>query len=117
MRLVRVGESGNERAAVLESQNEFRWIPDSFGDIDEIFWRRGRVSELYEMMQTNSLRFDIGGPVRYGPPIAKPEKVICIGLNYRDHANESGSAIPEEPSVFRLDLPRRRRERSTHAPR
>jgi 2-keto-4-pentenoate hydratase/2-oxohepta-3-ene-1,7-dioic acid hydratase in catechol pathway len=39
-------------------------------------------------------------PARFGPPIAKPEKVICIGLNYRDHANETGSAIPDEPIVF-----------------
>jgi 2-keto-4-pentenoate hydratase/2-oxohepta-3-ene-1,7-dioic acid hydratase in catechol pathway len=100
MKLVRVGESGRERAAVLGPENEILQIPDSFGDIDATFWRDGRLDELIEMVRANTLRFDVGEPVRFGSPIAKPEKVICIGLNYRDHANETGSAIPVEPIVF-----------------
>jgi 2-keto-4-pentenoate hydratase/2-oxohepta-3-ene-1,7-dioic acid hydratase in catechol pathway len=100
VKLIRVGESGKERPAVLGPQNEILYIPDSFGDIDGRFWRHGRLGALSEMMQANGLRFGFGEPVRYGPPIVKPEKVICIGLNYRDHANETGSAIPDEPIVF-----------------
>jgi 2-keto-4-pentenoate hydratase/2-oxohepta-3-ene-1,7-dioic acid hydratase in catechol pathway len=100
MKLVRVGESGKERAAVLGLQNEIVWLPDSFGDIDGDFWRNGGLDGLHEILKSNALGIDNGEPVRFGPPIAKPEKVICIGLNYRDHAIESGSAIPEEPIVF-----------------
>lgn len=38
--------------------------------------------------------------MRYGPPVARPRKVVCVGLNYRDHAAESGAEIPDEPVVF-----------------
>ncbi len=100
MKLVRVGEFGRERAAVLGPKNEILRIPDSFGEFDATFWRDGRLGELIEMVHANALRFDVGEPVRFGSPIAKPEKVICIGLNYLDHANETGSAIPDEPIVF-----------------
>ncbi len=100
MKLVRVGESGRERAALLGIENEILQIPDSFGDIDSSFWRDGQLDELYEMVQTNELGHELAEPERFGPPITKPEKVICIGLNYRDHANETKSAIPDEPIVF-----------------
>ena len=40
------------------------------------------------------------GPIRWSPPIPTPEKILCIGLNYADHAEETGAAIPEEPVVF-----------------
>jgi 2-keto-4-pentenoate hydratase/2-oxohepta-3-ene-1,7-dioic acid hydratase in catechol pathway len=100
MKLIRVGDSGRERAGILGTQNEILWIPDSFGDIDGEFWRLGRLEALYEMQLSNALRPDAGKQTRYGAPIAKPEKVICIGLNYRDHARETGSPIPDEPIVF-----------------
>jgi 2-keto-4-pentenoate hydratase/2-oxohepta-3-ene-1,7-dioic acid hydratase in catechol pathway len=100
VKLVRVGESGKERAAVLGFQNEILLLPEWCGDIDSDFWRRDRLGVLREMLNDNALSFEIGKPERFGPPIAKPEKVICIGLNYRDHANETRSAIPDEPIVF-----------------
>ena len=52
------------------------------------------------MLDSNQLVDRIDEPVRFGPPITKPEKVICIGLNYRDHATETSALIPEEPIVF-----------------
>lgn len=100
MKLIRVGESGMEQAAVLGPQNEIFQIPDSWGDIDAGFWRHNRLEDLREMLETRSLSDRIGKSARFGSPIAKPEKVICIGLNYRDHAAETGSAIPDEPIVF-----------------
>ncbi len=100
MKLVRVGEFGRERAALLGPQDEIFQLPYSIGDVDATFWRSGRLDELIEMVHANSLRVDVREPVRFGAPIAKPEKVICIGLNYRRHAEETGSVIPDEPIVF-----------------
>ncbi len=51
-------------------------------------------------MQDGGLGDVVGEPFRYGAPVVKPEKVLCIGLNYRDHANETGQAIPTEPIIF-----------------
>src|SRR5580698_2669644 len=96
VKLVRVGESGRERAAVLGLQNEILWLPVWCGDIDNDFWIRDRLGVLRAMLNDNTISLEIGKPERFGPPIAKPGKVICIGLNYRDHANETGSAIPDE---------------------
>jgi 2-keto-4-pentenoate hydratase/2-oxohepta-3-ene-1,7-dioic acid hydratase in catechol pathway len=100
MRLVRVGEPGQERAAVLGSDGGILRLPDWFGDIDAEFWRNNRVSELERLLESVSVDDQVNGDVRFGPPIAKPEKVICIGLNYIDHAHETESSIPDEPIVF-----------------
>jgi 2-keto-4-pentenoate hydratase/2-oxohepta-3-ene-1,7-dioic acid hydratase in catechol pathway len=75
-------------------------LPDWFGDIDAEFWRNNRVSELERLLESVSVDDQVNGDVRFGPPIAKPEKVICIGLNYIDHAHETESSIPDEPIVF-----------------
>jgi 2-keto-4-pentenoate hydratase/2-oxohepta-3-ene-1,7-dioic acid hydratase in catechol pathway len=100
MRLVRIGEPGSEKAAVLGPSNELFRIPESFGDIDDEFWRQNRMKDLSRLLQQNALSADASEFCRFGPPISKPEKVICIGLNYRDHASETGSAFPDEPIVF-----------------
>jgi 2-keto-4-pentenoate hydratase/2-oxohepta-3-ene-1,7-dioic acid hydratase in catechol pathway len=100
MRLVRVGEARHERAAVLGAQGEILRLPDSFGDIDADFWRQGRLEEVRRLLESGQFSERVQEPVRYGPPIAKPEKVLGIGLNYRDHAKETGSPVPEEPIIF-----------------
>ena len=100
MKLVRVGEPGLERAAVLGAQGEILRLPDSFGDVDANFWRQNRLEEVRHLLDANQLGDQVREPVRYGSPIAKPEKVICIGLNYRDHAKETGSPVPDEPIIF-----------------
>jgi 2-keto-4-pentenoate hydratase/2-oxohepta-3-ene-1,7-dioic acid hydratase in catechol pathway len=75
-------------------------LPQSWGDTDANFWRQGRIEELRQLLETGSLNDVVSGPVRYAAPIAKPEKVICIGLNYRDHAEETGAEPPSEPIIF-----------------
>jgi 2-keto-4-pentenoate hydratase/2-oxohepta-3-ene-1,7-dioic acid hydratase in catechol pathway len=100
MRLVRVGEPGRERAGVLGADGSIRRLPSSLGDIDAGFWTDGRAETTRRLLDADELNEVIEGPVRYGPPIAKPEKVVCIGLNYRDHAKETGAVIPIEPIVF-----------------
>jgi 2-keto-4-pentenoate hydratase/2-oxohepta-3-ene-1,7-dioic acid hydratase in catechol pathway len=100
MRLVRVGQFGEERAAILGPRGEILRLPEHFGDIDASFWRPDIVTELQSYLETGQVEDEIDSDVRFGSPISKPEKVICVGLNYRDHALETGSDIPEEPIVF-----------------
>jgi 2-keto-4-pentenoate hydratase/2-oxohepta-3-ene-1,7-dioic acid hydratase in catechol pathway len=100
MRLVRVGDAGHERAGVLGADGAVLRLPESIGDIDADFWRQGRLEEVRRLLDNGEMSDVVEGPVRYGPPIAKSEKVLCIGLNYRDHAKETGSPVPEEPIIF-----------------
>jgi 2-keto-4-pentenoate hydratase/2-oxohepta-3-ene-1,7-dioic acid hydratase in catechol pathway len=100
MKLVRVGELGHERAAVLGRDGEILRLPESLGDVDASFWRGGGVDEVRRLLDAQALHEVVDVPVRFGSPIAKPEKIVCIGLNYRDHARETGSAIPDEPIIF-----------------
>ena len=100
MRIARVGEPGRERAAVQGDDGVVRFLPQTLGDIDGQFWIDGRRDEVERLLASNGLVELVGTSERFGAPIAKPEKVICIGLNYRDHALETGSPIPEEPIIF-----------------
>ncbi len=100
MRLVRVGESGRERAAVLGASGEVLRLPDTIGDFNASFFERGVADEVRRLRDSGTL-LPIGAePLRFGPPIAKPEKIIGIGVNYRDHARETGAAVPTEPIIF-----------------
>ena len=100
MKLNRVEELGRERATVLGFHVEILRLPDRFRDIDAKFWRQERASELQSLPETHDADDDIKGEVRFGSPISKQEKVISVRLNYRDHATETGSTIPDEPVVF-----------------
>jgi 2-keto-4-pentenoate hydratase/2-oxohepta-3-ene-1,7-dioic acid hydratase in catechol pathway len=100
MKLARVGDVGAERAAVVLADGSARYLPASFGDIDASFWSNGRLQEIREFLESNTADDLVAPGVRWGAPIAKPEKIICIGLNYRDHANETGATIPSEPIIF-----------------
>lgn len=98
MKLLRVGEPGKERPAMLDEQGELRdlshFIDDLAGDallpsaIDRL--RQLPLSELPK----------ISGQPRIGACVGRIGKFICIGLNYADHAAETGAAIPQEPVVF-----------------
>lgn len=100
MKLLRVGEVGSEVPAVLGRAGEMLRLPSSLGDIDAEFWARGGASEVRRLLDAGELTETVTEPVRIGAPIAKPEKIVCIGLNYRDHAEEAKAAIPTEPIIF-----------------
>jgi 2-keto-4-pentenoate hydratase/2-oxohepta-3-ene-1,7-dioic acid hydratase in catechol pathway len=67
-------------------------------DIDVAFFADGNVALARDALATGNLPLTV--PTRFGPPLARPGKIVCIGLNYRDHAIETGAAEPEEPVVF-----------------
>lgn len=70
------------------------------GDIDGAFLSGGGIERTRSALQAGQLpRLDVDG-LRIGAPLARPGNVLCIGLNYRDHAAETGAAIPDEPVVF-----------------
>ncbi|HEV3186602.1 MAG TPA: fumarylacetoacetate hydrolase family protein [Acidimicrobiales bacterium] len=100
MKFVRVGELGRERAGVLGQGGEILRLPEELGDIDASFFHGGREEEVRRLLDANALDEVVGESERIGSPIAKPEKIVCIGLNYRDHARETRSPIPDEPIIF-----------------
>jgi 2,4-diketo-3-deoxy-L-fuconate hydrolase len=101
MRLVRVGEPGHEVAGVLEQDGVVR-VDDVVGDFDEAFLRSGALADLAgvvaERVAAGAVEPRAGR--RLGAPIARPHQVLCIGLNYSDHAAETGQAAPDEPILF-----------------
>lgn len=101
MRLIRFGESGQERPGVLTADGR-RLDLSAFGeDWDEGFFASGGVSRLEEWLEIQGEGCPVvGEEVRLGPCIARPSKIVCIGLNYAGHVKETGAAMPMEPVVF-----------------
>jgi len=102
MKLVRFGDAGKERPGLLTHEGKRVNLSQDFNDWDAEFFRRGGLDELAALLSKK----DVGSfppvdeSVRYGAPVARPGKVICVGLNYSDHAAESGMEIPKEPILF-----------------
>ncbi|WP_084959400.1 fumarylacetoacetate hydrolase family protein [Thermoactinospora rubra] len=96
MKLLRVGPAGQERPVVMDPGGAFRDLGEP--DIDGAFLASGGVARVRDRLGDLPV-VDVTG-MRVGAPIARPGKIVCIGLNFRDHAAESGAAIPEEPVVF-----------------
>ncbi|WP_459803463.1 fumarylacetoacetate hydrolase family protein [Herbidospora sp. RD11066] len=102
MRLLRVGGKGAERPAALTDDNRLLDLGELLngGDFTPEFFASGGLDRVREALAGDSLpELDQDG-LRIGPAIARPGKIVCIGLNYRDHAEESGAAVPTEPVVF-----------------
>jgi 2-keto-4-pentenoate hydratase/2-oxohepta-3-ene-1,7-dioic acid hydratase in catechol pathway len=76
-------------------------VSDFVPDYDEAFFARGGMDVLRDWLKTHlSSAPRVPSTMRLGPPICRPSKIICIGLNYRDHAAETGAAVPKEPVIF-----------------
>lgn len=93
MRYVRYGQPGTEKPGVLDAEGRVR---DLSGVVDDL---SGDVLGALPQVDPETLPLVDGNP-RLGIPVAGIGKLVCIGLNYRDHAEEAGMAIPEEPIVF-----------------
>lgn len=101
MRLIRFGDPGEEKPGVLTSDGT-RLDVSAFGrDFDEEFFGGNGIEELRAWVSKNGATAPrVGTGVRLGPPICRPSKIVCIGLNFRDHAAESGQPAPKEPVIF-----------------
>ena len=100
MKLIRFGEAEKEKPGVL--QNNVRYdVSEHFQDYNEYFFDSDGLRELQKLVRSSLSSLPvISEEVRLGAPIARPSKIICIGLNYADHAAESGMPAPAEPVVF-----------------
>lgn len=101
MKLIRFGESGKEKPG-LELSEGIRIDVSGFGeDYDEKFFATNGIERLGKWVEKNKKSCAvINKDVRLGPPIARPSKIVCVGLNYAKHAEESGMAVPSEPVLF-----------------
>jgi 2-keto-4-pentenoate hydratase/2-oxohepta-3-ene-1,7-dioic acid hydratase in catechol pathway len=101
MRLVRLGERGKEIPGVQLSDSSTVLDARSVtSDFDPEFFASGGVERLRTAIENGQLAPLRDAGLRIGAPIGKPEKIVCIGLNYRNHARESGMEVPNEPIIF-----------------
>lgn len=101
MRLVRLGEHGREIPAVqLADSPEVFDARSVTSDYDPDFFANGGIQRLRNALNNRKLTPLREKGLRIGAPIRKPEKIVCIGLNYRNHALESGMEVPKEPIIF-----------------
>jgi 2,4-diketo-3-deoxy-L-fuconate hydrolase len=98
MKLVRYGPPGKEKPGLIDDEGKLRDLSRKVKDIDAAILAPGELAKLRKL-DPNKLPLVKGRP-RLGPCIATPQKFIAIGLNYVDHAKESGNPIPEYPVVF-----------------
>jgi len=98
MKLVRYGPPGKEKPGLIDDEGKLRDLSRKVKDIDAATLAPGELAKLRKH-DPNKLPLVKGRP-RLGPCIATPPKFIAIGLNYVDHAKESGNPIPEYPVVF-----------------
>jgi 2-keto-4-pentenoate hydratase/2-oxohepta-3-ene-1,7-dioic acid hydratase in catechol pathway len=101
VKLLRFGEIGRERPGLQLATGERIDASALTTDYDESFFSSGGVAELERWASVDARRAPrIASAERLGPPIGRPSKIVCIGLNFRDHAAESGMALPIEPVIF-----------------
>jgi 2-keto-4-pentenoate hydratase/2-oxohepta-3-ene-1,7-dioic acid hydratase in catechol pathway len=98
MRLLRVGAPGAERPALLDAGNSLRDLEQIVGDLTPEWLQSGGLDELGKV-DVAALPVLLRGQ-RVGAPISRTGKVVCVGLNYRDHAAEAGMDLPTEPVLF-----------------
>ncbi|RPK44359.1 fumarylacetoacetate hydrolase family protein [Streptomyces sp. ADI93-02] len=102
MKLLRVGTAGSERPALLDRNGTLRDLSGLVADIDgELLADASALARVREAAQTPDVLPPLAADgLRIGPPLGRIGKIVCIGLNYHDHAAETGAPIPEEPILF-----------------
>ncbi|XOV91618.1 MAG: fumarylacetoacetate hydrolase family protein [Bacteroidota bacterium] len=97
MKLLRFGPEGAEKPGVL-IDGKRKDCSDHFDDWNRDFFNNGGLSKLQKMSEQDLPT--VPESERWGPCVARPGMIMCIGLNYSDHAAESGMAVPEKPIIF-----------------
>jgi len=100
MKLIRWGTEGEEKTGVII--NDVKYDTTAFGeDYDEKFFENDGLNRLEAFIAAQEGQLTVvSDEERLGSPIGRPSKLICIGLNYADHARETGAALPPEPIIF-----------------
>jgi len=101
MQLMRLGPTGAERPVVRLDQTRYVDVSDVFTEYDEDFFAGG-MQQLRDLVdrRTSAGEIKTFAGERVGSPIARPHQILCVGLNYSDHADETGQTVPDEPILF-----------------
>ena len=100
MKLIRFGDAGSEKPGLLIDDRYYD-LSDFGEDYNEQFFETGGLSRLQHYVKTNQAQLkEINKETRLGPPVNRPSKIVCIGLNYADHAKETNATAPQEPVIF-----------------
>jgi 2,4-diketo-3-deoxy-L-fuconate hydrolase len=99
MKLIRFGEIGKEKPGVLIGEKRYD-VSSIVNDFNESFFEENGLEKLQKALESNPNLPEVDDSVRLGSPVARPSKIICIGLNYIDHCKETNAPIPTEPIIF-----------------
>jgi len=99
MRIARLGPINQEKPAVIVSDTEAVFVDDVISDFNRIELENSAISKVEKIDLSSRPKVKISD-FRIGSPVARPTKVICVGLNYAKHAVESGMTAPAEPVIF-----------------
>ncbi|WP_343614544.1 fumarylacetoacetate hydrolase family protein [Flavobacterium sp.] len=99
MKLIRFGEIGKEKPGVIIDEKRYD-VSSIVSDFNEKFFEENGLEKLQKALDSNPSLPEVATSVRLGSPVARPSKIICIGLNYVDHCKETNAPIPTEPIIF-----------------
>ena len=100
MKLVRFGPRGQEKPGIVTAAGRLKDVSAHVRDYDHAFFAGGGLAALRGLAADADALPDAPAGARLGAPVARPRNVFAIGLNYSDHAKETGAAIPAEPILF-----------------
>lgn len=98
MRIARIGQPGSERPVVIQGESAI-YVDSLISDWDRTSLEAGALNTVAQANLSELPSTPLAG-IRYGSPISKPTKVICVGLNYLGHIKETNADTPKEPIVF-----------------
>mgnify|MGYP001322302014 FL=1 len=101
MKLIRFGELGKEKPGIILANGTKIDVSDFGSDYDELFFGNNGLQRLKDWLEINKENCPVlDKSIRLGVPLVRPSKIVCVGLNYTKHAEESGMEIPKEPVLF-----------------
>jgi 2-keto-4-pentenoate hydratase/2-oxohepta-3-ene-1,7-dioic acid hydratase in catechol pathway len=101
MKLIRFGSINEEKPGLLLADGSKLDVSAFVHDYDEAFFGTNGIAKLSRWLENNLENCPkVDDDIRLGPPLSRPSKIVCVGLNYAKHAAESGMDIPEEPVLF-----------------
>lgn len=98
MKLIRYGAPGQEKPGVIIGEKYYD-VSHLVKDYDEQFFSGNAIEELKKQTAYGGLR-EVNKKTRLGAPLVRPSKIVCVGLNYKDHAEETDMPVPSEPILF-----------------